>query len=86
MGIQVDFKKQRWFVIWLIILSIMGLLVLNIAIPVIFIMCGVIEILNSIATPSFGYLILYMLVYVLQFFFASLALSERFKLINNYLR
>lgn len=49
-------------------------------------MFGRTEVINPVVTPSFGLLLIFMSVYILQFSFACMALRERFKLLNQYLK
>lgn len=57
-----------------------------IIVPVIIVACEIKGIISFIITPSFDYTLLFMCIYVLQFVFAGLAINERFKMLNKYLR
>lgn len=72
----------------MIVLTLLGLgvmIFLNLVIPLLIFLSGNTSTISIVVTPTFAYVILHMLIYVLQFVFASLALSERFKLMNQYL-
>lgn len=84
--VHVNHKAHRRFAILLMIFIFALFLNMNLIVPIIILKNDVVGIVNSVLTPSFAYMFLFMCVFVLQFVLASLSVSERFKILNDYLR
>jgi len=82
----INYRNHRTVVIISIIFTFLIALVTCVIAPLVLFFNGAIYSLNPIFTPSCGVALLFILIYVLQFFLASMALNERFKLMNSYLK
>lgn len=84
LSVNVDFKIHKRFSV--------SFTVFTIALVVVVMFAGNVSYLGSeivfidVMISSFAYVLLYSCMFILQFIFASLAIRERFKLLNDYLR
>lgn len=73
------------FIVATTLMVLTGFFFINFIIPVIFVTNNIEGVISVVVTPSFGLVLLMMSIYTLQFVFAGLALSVRFKLLNQHL-
>jgi hypothetical protein len=83
--IKVNHPKNRKFVILVLTSSGIVFLYTNAFVPAVFMIFNKWEMVDEVATPSFAFVLLFMYVFVFQFFLACLAIADRFQLLNQHL-
>lgn len=86
LGIRVDTKRHKQ-VVYVATFSVIGVnLIAFLSVPFFFVHSGFITESKPIVSFGYAHAALYRLFYTMQFSLASLAVRERFKLLNNQLR
>lgn len=83
---DVDYKQHRRFVVSSIWFILALTFFVSVGLSMILLVNNVAGVVNPVLTPSYGLLLLMMIVYILQFSLACIALKTRFKLLNNYIK
>ena len=84
--LRVNYSKHRKIVVALMTVVFFLFSFCVFTMPIILFWIGIRDASEILKTISFGLVLLFMCVYVLQFAFAGLALAARFQLLNTYLR
>lgn len=81
---KLDFKRQRNIIVMLSTFVLLITILETVGIPTAYYLLG--HLRFDFLVPSFGFVQSFMVLFMLQFIFASLALRQRFKQLNDYLR
>lgn len=86
MDFLIDFKKHRRALLGSTAAILLWVIVIAFGIPAVLIWTGALEMSFDLITVSYGYVQIYMALFVLQATFAALAVCARLKLLNRALR
>lgn len=86
LGLEVDAVKHRKFVGFITVTFITINTLMYILLPISYIQSGFVTSFDATIPFTYSFFGLYKCLFVLQFSFASLAIRERFKMLNNFLK